>query len=148
MPMTTRLRTEGDFIQLRAIFLKWSRSRSRWSVMVGLFLIVLGPKFIGWWIDPSFEGPAGQVLQILMVSSLLFLPVRGVALPVLLGLGRPRVPTLVFLATGLLNLLLSIALAGRLGLVGWPSAPPFQMYCSQESSSSLLAANWNFPVPV
>jgi O-antigen/teichoic acid export membrane protein len=37
---------------------------------------------------------------------------------VLLGLGRPRVPTLVFLATGVLNLVLSIALAGRLGLVG------------------------------
>ena len=118
MPMTTRLRTEGDFSQLRAIFLKWSKVALSLTVMVGLFLIVLGPKFIGWWIDPSFEGPAGQVLQILMVSSLLFLPVRGVALPVLLGLGRPRVPTLVFLATGVLNLVLSIALAGRLGLVG------------------------------
>jgi O-antigen/teichoic acid export membrane protein len=118
MPMTTRLRTEGDWGQLRQIFLTWSKVALSISVMVGLFLIVLGPKFIGWWIDPSFEQPAGRVLQILMVSSLLFLPVRGVALPVLLGLGSPRVPTLVFLATGVLNLILSIALARPLGLVG------------------------------
>lgn len=118
MPMTTRLRTEGDWPQLQHIFLKWSKIAVSLSVMAGVFLIVLGPKFIGWWIDPSFENPAGQVLQILMLSSLLFLPVRGVALPVLMGLGKPRTPTLVFLATGVLNLVLSIALAKPLGLIG------------------------------
>jgi O-antigen/teichoic acid export membrane protein len=118
MPMTTRLRTEGNWDQLREIFLKWSKVALSLSVMVGLFLIVLGPKFIGWWIEPSFEQPAGQVLQILMLSSLLFLPVRGVALPVLMGLGNPRIPTLVFLGTGILNLVLSVALARPLGLVG------------------------------
>ena len=63
--------------------------------MAGLFLIVFGPTFIGWWIDPSFEGPSGQVLQILMVSSLVFLPVRGVALPILMGLGKPKIPAIV-----------------------------------------------------
>jgi len=69
MPMTTRLRTEGDWPKLREIFLKWSKVALSLTVMVGLFLIVLGPKFLGWWIDPSFEKPAGRVLQILMVSS-------------------------------------------------------------------------------
>jgi O-antigen/teichoic acid export membrane protein len=118
MPMTTRLRTEGDWPKLREIFLKWSKVALSLSVMVGLFLIVLGPRFLGWWIDPSFEKPAGRVLQILMVSSLLFLPVRGVAMPVLLGLGHPKLPTLTFLVTGVLNLVLSIALARPLGLIG------------------------------
>jgi O-antigen/teichoic acid export membrane protein len=118
MPMTTRLRTEGEWDRLREIFLKWSKVALSLSVMVGLFLIVLGPKFIGWWIDASFEQPSGRVLQILMLSSLLFLPVRGVALPVLMGLGHPRLPTLAFLGAGLLNLVLSIALARPLGLTG------------------------------
>lgn len=118
MPMTTRLRTEGDWQQLREIFLKWSKVALSLSVMVGLFLIVLGPKFVGWWIDPSFEQQSGQVLQILMLSSLLFLPVRGVAVPMLLGFGSPRTPTLVFLGTGVLNLVLSIVLARPLGLTG------------------------------
>ncbi|HEY6807563.1 MAG TPA: polysaccharide biosynthesis C-terminal domain-containing protein, partial [Gemmatimonadales bacterium] len=80
--------------------------------------IVLGPRFIAWWIDPDFERPAGQVLQILMVSYLVFLPIRGVALPILMGLGKPGLPTIGFLAAGVLNLALSIALAGPLGLAG------------------------------
>jgi len=79
---------------------------------------VLGPRFIGWWIDASFEGPAGAVLQILMISSLIFLPVRGVALPVLMGLGKPVLPSLTFLGAGVLNLVLSLVLARPLGLVG------------------------------
>ena len=79
------------------------------------FLIVLGPRFIAWWIGPEFEGPSGAVLQILMASSLVFLPVRGVAQPLLMGLGKPRAVTLGFLGAGIANLLLSMALARPFG---------------------------------
>ena len=89
-PMATKLNTEGRMDQLREIFLKWSKVALSLSILAGLFLIVLGPKFIGVWIDPSYEGPSGQVLQILMISSLVFLPVRGVAIPILMGIGKPR----------------------------------------------------------
>ncbi len=84
----------------------------------GLFLIVLGPRFIAWWVDPSFERPAGEVLQILMLSYLVFLPVRGVALPILMGLGKPGLPTIGFLVAGVVNLGLSIVLVRPLGLAG------------------------------
>jgi O-antigen/teichoic acid export membrane protein len=117
-PMATKLNTEQRREHLNAIFLKWSKVALSLSMMAGLFLIVLGPRFIGWWIAPSFEQPAGQVLQILMVSCLLFLPVRGVAVPIMMGLGKPKAPTLAFLAAGLLNLALSIGLVKPLGLAG------------------------------
>jgi O-antigen/teichoic acid export membrane protein len=117
-PMATKLGAEGRLDELREIFFKWSKVALSLTVMAGLFLIVLGPRFIAQWIDPSFEQPAGQVLQILMVSGFLFLPVRGVALPILMGLGKPKAPTLAFLAAGALNLVLSIALARPLGLMG------------------------------
>ena len=96
-----------------------------------LFLLLLGPRFIAWWIDPSFEAPAGRVLQVLMLSYLIFLPVRGVALPILMGIGKPRLPAIAFLITGIVNLVLSMllvrpfGLAGvALGLPGW-LPPPF-----------------------
>jgi len=41
-----------------------------------------------------------------------------VALPILMGLGKPGVPTIGFLIAGLVNLGLSIALARPLGLAG------------------------------
>jgi O-antigen/teichoic acid export membrane protein len=104
--------------ELRETFLKWSKIALTLTLMVGMFLIVLGPRFIAWWIDPSFERPAGQVLQILMVSYFVFLPVRGVALPILFGLGKPGLPALGFLAAGLLNLGLSVWLVRPFGLAG------------------------------
>jgi O-antigen/teichoic acid export membrane protein len=83
-----------------------------------VYLLVLGPRFLGWWIDPSFEAPSGRVLQILTISSLVFLPVRGVALPVLMGMGKPKLPTVAFVVAGILNVALSIVLAKPLGLTG------------------------------
>ncbi|HTI03935.1 MAG TPA: polysaccharide biosynthesis C-terminal domain-containing protein [Gemmatimonadales bacterium] len=118
MPAATRLQTQGKQGELREIFLKWSKIALTLTLAAGLFLIVLGPRFIAWWVDPSFEQPAGQVLQILMLSYIVFLPVRGVALPMLMGLGKTGLPTVGFLVTGVLNLVLSIVLVKPLGLAG------------------------------
>jgi len=117
-PMATKLSTEGNTAQLRDIFLRWSKVALSLSVMVGLFLVVFGPAFIGQWIDPSFAGPSGQVLQILMISHLAFLPIRGVAIPILLGIGKPQVPTVALLIAGAVKVALSVALIGPLGLAG------------------------------
>jgi O-antigen/teichoic acid export membrane protein len=116
--MATRLKTEGRTSELREIFLKWSKISFSLTLLPGLFLLVLGPRFIAWWISPSFERPAGVVLQILMLSGLMFLPVRGVAQPILMGLGRVGVPTVAFLAAGVLNLVLSVVLVKPYGLPG------------------------------
>jgi O-antigen/teichoic acid export membrane protein len=117
-PMATKLSTERRPGELREIFLKWSKVALSLSLMAGLFLIVLGPRFLGWWIDPAFEQPAGRVLQILTLSCFIFLPVRGVALPVLMGIGKPKLPTIAFVVAGILNVAISIALAKPLGLIG------------------------------
>ena len=117
-PMATKLAALGKRDELAQIYLKWSKVALTLTMLPGLFLIVLGPRFLARWIDASFEQPAGQVLQILMASSLVFLPVRGVALPILMGLGRPKVPTIAFLIAGILNLAMSVTLAGPLGLTG------------------------------
>jgi len=44
--------------------------------------------------------------------------VRGVALPIMIGLGKPQMPTTAFLAAGVLNVVLSVALARPFGLAG------------------------------
>jgi O-antigen/teichoic acid export membrane protein len=118
MPTATRLQTQGKLPELREIFLKWSKIAFSITMIVGLFLLVLGPRFIAWWVGPQFERSAGQVLQILMVSYLVFLPIRGVALPILMGLGKPRLPTIGFLIAGVVNLVLSIVLVRPLGIAG------------------------------
>lgn len=118
MPTATRLQTQGKRDELREVFLKWSKIALSFTIMVGLYLLVLGPRFIAWWVGPEFERSAGDVLQVLMISYLIFLPVRGVALPILMGLGKPKIPTIGFLVAGLVNLALSILLVGPFGLAG------------------------------
>jgi O-antigen/teichoic acid export membrane protein len=125
-PMATSLATTGKRDELREMFLKWSKVALSVTLMVGLFLLILGPKFIGWWIDPAYEHTAGEVLQILMISSLVFLPVRGVAIPVLMGIGKPTTPAVATFAAGVANLGLSLVLVGPFGLIGiaWGTAIP------------------------
>jgi O-antigen/teichoic acid export membrane protein len=117
-PMATALSSQGKDDELREMFLKWSKLSLSLTIPIALFLLVLGPRFIGLWIGPEHEGPSGEVLQVLTLSCFVFLPARGVALPILMGLGKARTPTIAFLVTGVVNLLLSAALARPLGLFG------------------------------
>ena len=117
-PMATKLNTEGRRAELADIFFKWSKVSLSLSLAAGLFLIVLGPRFVAWWIGPEFEEPSGVVLQILMASSLIFLPVRAVAQPLMMGIGKPRAVTLACLGAGISNLVLSMILARPWGLAG------------------------------
>lgn len=118
MPMTTRLQATGARDELARLFLKWSKISLSIVLLIGIYLLVLGPEFIGWWVGPDFVRPSGRVLQVLMLSFLVYLPVRGVALPVLLGLGQPALPAVALLAMGVLNLGLSLALVGSHGILG------------------------------
>jgi len=124
----TRLPDAGQTRRAASDFLKWSKIALSLTVAAGVFLIVLGPRFIALWIDPHVRGAAGRVLQILMVSYLIFLPVRAVALPILMGLGKAGVPTIGFLVAGIINVVLSIVLVRPLGLAGvaltTPPSPP------------------------
>jgi len=54
----------------------------------------------------------------LMLSFFIFLPVRGVALPLLMGLGRAKAPAFGLLAMGLVNLGPSLLLVDDYGLIG------------------------------
>lgn len=118
MPTASRLQAQQRMTELRDVFLRWSKICLSLTMMAGLFLIVFGARFIGWWVGDTFAQPAGSVLRILMIGNLIFLPVRGVALPTLMGLGKPRLPAFGFLTAGVLNVAMSVVLARRFGIDG------------------------------
>ena len=73
-----------------------------------------------------FEEPSRRILMIMMPAYLLYFPVRGVAVPVLMGLGKLKGITTAILLAGLMNLVLSVLLVRPLGLdgVAWGTAIP------------------------
>ena len=118
MPVSTNLQTKGNTLALRAIVFQWTKISFALSWCAGLFLFVFGPSFLAYWIKSAYTPEAGEALRILMASYLVFLPVRGVALPVLMGLGRAKWPTIATLAAGVLNLALSFVWVHSYGIVG------------------------------
>lgn len=118
MPMATKLKATGDASELRHVFLKWSKICLSIVLMIGLYLLVLGPEFLGAWVGEAYVVPSGRVLQVLMLSFFFYLPVRGVALPVLMGLGKPEWPAIALLVMGFVNLALSLLLVGPMGILG------------------------------
>ena len=118
MPKATALSTQGRSADLRALYLQWSKIALSLVLCVSLYLIVLGPEFLAWWVGPDYQERSGPVLQVIMISAIVFLPARGVALPILMGLSKPKAPALAFLAMSLVNVALSIKLVDRYGLLG------------------------------
>jgi O-antigen/teichoic acid export membrane protein len=126
MPLATALQAQGRMDELRAAFFKWSKLAIALTGCAGVYLVLFGPRFVANWIGADFEEPAGSVLRILMLSYFVFLPTRGVCLPVLMGLGKVARPTVLFLIAGVLNLILSVILVQPFGLdgVAWGTTIP------------------------
>ena len=118
MPLATNLQTTGNKPELRNILFKWTKITLALSWCAGLFLLIFGPAFLQFWIKKAYHPESGQALRILMVGYLLFLPLRGVAVPMLMGLGQVKWPTLATLAAGALNFILSLLWVGPYGITG------------------------------
>lgn len=118
MPLAAKLHAEGREKDLGPIFLRWSKASFNIVLAIGLWLLILGPEFLGWWIGPEVAGPAGRALQILTASFLIYLPLRGVAMPAVNGLGDIRASSIMLVGMGVLNLGLSLLLVGPFGLDG------------------------------
>jgi O-antigen/teichoic acid export membrane protein len=130
MPTATKLRALNQEQELRALLLKWSKIAISLSLLASLYLAEFGPRFLKVWIGPAFEVNGGHVLRVLLLSTVVFLPVRGIALPILMGLGKLKGAVWTLLATGLLNLGLSILWAKQYGLIGvaWGTTIPNLFY--------------------
>ncbi len=118
MPLATSLQTQGDNAQLRTILYRWTKIALALSWCAGLFLLVFGPSFLQFWIKDAYTPEAGRVLRILTASYLVMLPIRGVATPLLMGLGKAKWPTITTITAGLLNVVLSILWVGPYGVEG------------------------------
>jgi O-antigen/teichoic acid export membrane protein len=119
MPTATALMAAGDSRALEHVFLKWSKIALSVILPVGLYLTVLGPEFLAAWVKPEYRDLSGPVTRILAPSFVLYLPVRAVALPILLGTSRPGRAAAMFLLMSLANLGLSIGLVkAGYGIVG------------------------------
>ena len=108
-PLSSDLDARQDSARLRALFLTASKA----AVLIGLPIcvgfIVLGTRFVGLWMGPSFASLSGRVLAILGVAQLVGLPTHSFG-SVLYGLGRHRIIAVTRGVEAAANLALSVLL--------------------------------------
>ncbi len=79
--------------------------------------LLRGPSFIGLWMGEGYRGASGDILRILSVS-LGFAASYQIVTATMLGLNRHRSMAFVYVAEGVVNLVLSLSLARPFGIIG------------------------------
>lgn len=163
MPTAVKLKTEGKVGELRDVYLKWSKIALGVTLVPGLYLAAFGAPFLREYLDPKGDlgfdwATAGRVQFVLLLAHFVFLPVRGVAMAILTGVGDPKRATVGFLVAGAVNLAASVVVLPLYGLdgVAWATAIPLAVFsayllglvCAETGLSPRAWAAYVLPKPL
>ena len=123
-PMSSQFHAVGDLESLRRTFLTGNRASAFIIFPICVVLLILGKPIIQSWVGASYVS-SYPIVVVLIVPRTLYLA-QSTSTRILLGMGRHRLLASVLLLEGVTNLLLSVFLAHRLGIVGvaWGTAIP------------------------
>jgi O-antigen/teichoic acid export membrane protein len=116
MPLASQLEGEGDAARLRVMYAASTRVALALFVPVGAGLFVLGQPFIAAWVGADFAKDA-DVVRILIAAGLVDIAMWPAA-SMLQASNRHHFMAAAAAGSGVLNLGLSIALVGSLGVEG------------------------------
>lgn len=123
-PMSSQFHATGDQARLQRTLIAGNRASALIIFPICAALLILGKPIIEVWVGARYVA-SYPVLAVLIVPRSLYLA-QSTSIRILLGMGRHRVLAAVLLAEGGVNLLLSLVLARRFGMVGvaWGTAIP------------------------
>ena len=116
MPLASKLHSENDQGRLRQLYLISTRLTLAIFLPLGLGITILAKPFLSAWVGIEYAPYAGLVL--LLVCASLFDTLMWPANFILQGMARHRLLAIAAIASGLVNLAISIALVRPLGLAG------------------------------
>ena len=124
MPMSSQFHAEGDLARLRRTFVAGNRASAFIILPICIGLVVVGKPIIEAWVGARYVA-SYSLLVLLIIPRTLYLA-QSTSIRILLGMGRHRVLATVLLLEGAVNVLLSVLLARRFGIIGvaWGTAIP------------------------
>ena len=123
-PMSSEFHAKGDLPRLKRMFIAGNRASALIIFPICVTLLILGKPIIEAWVGAPYLG-AYPVLALLIVPRTLYLA-QSTSVRILLGMGRHNRLAAVLLLEGGMNVLLSLLLVQRNGIVGvaWGTAIP------------------------
>jgi O-antigen/teichoic acid export membrane protein len=116
LPLASELHAENDAARLRRMFIASTRLTLVLAVAIGGTLSLLARPILSLWVGPAYASASSLVAVLTLASG--FATVQWPAGAVLQGMTRHRLLAATSLGLGLLNLAISVALVGPLGLMG------------------------------
>lgn len=116
-PMSSEFNAMGDMERLRRILVMGNSACALIVFPLAVTLIILGKSLIQVWVGAKYVSIAYTVLVLLIVSDSSQMA-QSASTKILYGMARHRTVAFVWLAEGVVNLILSIVLLRRYGVVG------------------------------
>jgi len=117
VPMSSQSDALGELKSLRQIFVSGGRMCALAALPISAILIIFGKSVIEIWVGARYVSASYPVLLILLIPSTLSL-MQAASSRVLFGMGKHQMLAKVTLAEGIANLVLSVILVRKFGIVG------------------------------
>jgi O-antigen/teichoic acid export membrane protein len=127
-PMSSQSDAAGDLDRLQKIFVVGNRVCALTIFPLCAALIVLGKSIIEVWVGAKYLS-SYPILLLLVVPKTLYLA-QATSVKILLGIGRHRMLALVLLLEGAANLVLSVVLLRRWGILGVTLGTTIPLSCT------------------
>jgi len=123
-PMSSQFHAAGDLARLRRTFVAGNRASAFIIFPISVALVVMGRSIIEVWVGARYVD-SYSILVLLIVPRTLYLA-QATSIRILLGMGEHRALASILLLEGAVNLLLSLFLVRRMGIIGvaWGTAIP------------------------
>jgi O-antigen/teichoic acid export membrane protein len=125
MPLASNFGARGEYDRLRNLLIQGSRAAILVSWPIQIVLFIRGETFLSLWMGPKYAVISGRIMRILLASAFLH-ATNEVSGNVSFGLGKHKPYALWQCVEAVVNLVLSIVLAQRMGLEGvaWGTTIP------------------------
>jgi O-antigen/teichoic acid export membrane protein len=127
-PMSSQFDATGDVDKLRKVFILGSRACAMTIFPICAVLIILGKPIIVVWVGAKYLA-SYSILLLLLVPKTLYLA-QAASVKILLGIGRHGSLASVLAIEGVANLVLSLILIRRLGVVGVAMGTAIPLVCT------------------
>ena len=129
VPMSTQSQAEGDLEGLRKILIVGNRACAYIIFPMTAFFTVLGKSVIEAWVGPKYVAASYPILLVLLYPTTLMLA-QSASGRILWGMARHRTWAWVVLAEGVSNVILSVILVQRFGIMGDAIGTAIPLTCS------------------
>lgn len=117
VPAASAYEATGKLNSLQGLYYNGSRVTLAIALPIIATFLIRGDQFIGLWMGAQYAHTSGQILLVLAIP-LPFVYANRTAVSIAFGTERHKKPAMLFAAEGVANLVLSMLLVRRLGILG------------------------------